>query len=143
MSTTSPHSYSNYFSGSVFFSRDPLCIRYLWVREVGSGARLVWHAWFGEERSRFVVLSGMSRAGHHPHTRHAPRHTLSQSSCEHSLVSRFLFVVSLISCLWCMSCLLCCPVLLLSCFCPLSVLSCLCLFLCLSVRVSVSVPVCV
>ena len=96
MSTTSPHSYSNYFYGSVFFSRDPLCIRCFWVREVGSGAGLVWHVWFGEERSGYVVLSGMGRTGHHPHTRHAPRHPLSLSSCEHSLVSRFLSVVHLL-----------------------------------------------
>ena len=140
-----------FFFGSVFFSRDPLCVRCLWVREVGSGAGLVWHAWFGEERSSFVVLSGMGRAGHHPHTRHAPRHPLSQSSCEHSLVSRFLSVASLVSCLSCISCLLCD----LFCFCLASVLflSCLvCVFfsvcpslypsLCLSVSVCTSVRAC-
>ena len=33
---------------SVFFSRDPLCIRCFWVREVGSREGLLWHAWFGE-----------------------------------------------------------------------------------------------
>ena len=128
---------SNYFSGSVFFSRDPLCIRCLWVREVGSGAGLVWHAWFGEVR-------WLGRAGHHPHTRHAPRHPLSQSSCERSFVSRFLSVASLISCLSWISCLLCD----LFCFCLASVVSlscpCLCLFLCLSLCPSLclSVSVC-
>ena len=148
-----PHrtSYSNYFYGSVFFSLDPLCIRCLWVSEVGSGAGLVWHAWFGEEKSGFVVLSGMGRAGHHPHTRYAPRHPLSQSSCEHSLVSRFLSVAPLVSCLSCMSCLLCD----LFCFCLASFLSLSCLVcvffsvcpslcpsLCLSVSVWTSVRAC-
>ena len=66
-------------------------------------------------------------------TRHAPqmrppappartprtRRSLSLSSCEHSLVSRFLSVVCLLS--------LVRSVLLLLCFCALSVLSCLCL----------------
>ena len=135
----------------MFFSRDPLCIRCLWVREARSGAGLVWHGWFGEERSGFVVLSGMGRAGHHPHTRHALRHPLSQSSCEHSLISRFLFVASLVSCLSCISCLLCD----LFCFCLASVLSLSCLVcvffsvcpslcpsLCLSVSVCTSVCAC-
>ena len=38
---------SHFFNVSVFFSRDPLCIRCFRVREVGSGAGLVWHAWLG------------------------------------------------------------------------------------------------
>ena len=67
---------------------------------------------------------------------------LSQSSCEHSLVSRFLSVASLISCLSCIlvSCVTCSvSALLLSSLCPFLFVS----FPLLSVPVSVSVPVCV
>ena len=39
---------------------------------------------------------------HHPQTRHAPRHSLTLLSCKNSFVSRFLSVVSLISCLTCL-----------------------------------------
>ena len=78
---------------------------------------------------------------HHPHTRHTPPRSLSLSSCEHSLVSRFLSVASLVSCLSCISCLLS----VLFCFCLASVLclSCLVFVFPLSVSVWVSVPVCV
>ena len=74
---------------------------------------------------------------HHPHTRHAPRHSLSLSSWEHSLVSRFLSVASLISCLSCVSCLLS----VLFCFCLTSVLCPVCFFFYWRLSVSVC-PVC-
>ena len=150
MSTTSPHFLFTLFKGSVFFSRDPLCIRCLWVREVGTGAGLVWHAWFGGEiRLRCALGDGPRR--HHPHARHAPGHPLSQSSCEHAFVSRFLSVASLISCLSCISCLLCdlfffclASVLSLSCLVCVffSVCPSLCPSLCLSVSVCTSVRAC-
>ena len=83
---------------------------------------------------------------HHPHRRHAPRHSVSLSSCKQSLVSCFLSVVCLLS--------LVCPILFLPCFCPLyclvivfppSVRLCLpvsiCVYLCLSVSVSVCTSV--
>ena len=76
----------------------------------------------------------------HPHTRHASRHSLSLSSCKHSLVSRFLSVASLASCLSCLSCLLS----VLFCFCLASVLCLCCLVFVFppSVRLSVRVHLC-
>ena len=65
----------------------------------------------------------------HTHTRHAPRQSLSLSSCEQSLVSRPLSVASLISCLLCVSC-------------PLSVLFCLCLLFVFPPTVRLSVCLC-
>ena len=98
------------------------------------------------ERSGFVMLSGMGRAGHHAHTRHAPRRSLSPSSCEHSLVSRFvsylLSFVHLLSC-FCLASVLCLSRLV--CVFPLSVRPCVCVCacLCLSERLSVLVSACV
>ena len=65
----------------------------------------------------------------HTHTRHAPRQSLSLSSCEQSLVSRSLSVASLISCLSCVSC-------------PLSVLFCFCLVFVFPPTVRLSVCLC-
>ena len=145
-----------------FMVRCSICCS--WVREVGSGAGLVWHAWFGGEiRLRCgrwggavaVGVWSLSLAAHlsrdptrTTHTRHPPRRSLSLSSCEQSLVSRFLscrvsYLLSVVH----LSPLVC-PVLFLPCYCPLS-LSCLvCVFfsvcpslcpsLCLSVSLSVT-----
>ena len=74
---------------------------------------------------------------HHPHARHAPRGSLSLSSCEHSLVSCLLSVASLVSCLSCFV-----SALLLSSVCPVLFVSFLCasVCLCLSACLSLACP---
>ena len=93
---------------------------------------------FCSQRGLFRTCGKVSEIhAHHPHTLHAPRRSLS--SCEHSLVSRFLSVASLFSSLSCVSCLL--SVLFCSCFASVLCLSCLvCVF---SVRLCVHACVCV
>ena len=143
MSTTSPHFCIQFFNGSVFFSRGPSEYS-LFVGERGrvrSGIGLARLVQGGDPVS--FVLSGMGRAGHHPHSLSRPVSIpLSLVSC----LSRLLSLVCRASLVSCVTCSVSAS--LLSSLCAVLFVSfspCvrLCACLCLSVRLSLLVSACV